>query len=141
MVNEYMTKRIVIAGLSVAVVGGALIWHLRPERDDTAKSSVDGEGSPTAYISTPRGAADHATTRSHPAGDTTLEADLSVPVQLLLEPEESESNYSALLAHVHALAPDLSEADTAALIELLTWSNDRFPEKMRSIESAVDCQI
>ena len=66
------------------------------------------------------------------AGSATLQ--LSDPVKALLGLDGEERNYSELLAEIHKLGVDLSDADVAALRELLKWPNDRFPAKMRPIE-------
>jgi len=59
---------------------------------------------------------------------------LSNPVKALLGLDGKERNYSELLAEIYKLGDNLSAADVTALCELLTWPNDRFPEKMRPIE-------
>ena len=59
---------------------------------------------------------------------------LSVPVKSLLLQDGKKHNYATLLAQIGKLDKDLSPADTAALMDMLAWPNDRFPEKMRPIE-------
>jgi hypothetical protein len=59
--------------------------------------------------------------------------ELSEAVKTLLGLDGKEHNYPELLAAIRMLGKDLSAADVAALRELLTFPNDRFP-KMRPIE-------
>lgn len=66
--------------------------------------------------------------------DAASAEELSDPVKALLGLDGKERNYSELLQAIGMLGYDLSAADVAALREMLTWSNDRFPEKMRDIE-------
>ncbi len=60
--------------------------------------------------------------------------ELSDPVKSLLLQDGAEHNYPSLLAEINKLNCALSGADVAALIEMLAWPNDRFPEGMRPIE-------
>jgi hypothetical protein len=60
--------------------------------------------------------------------------ELSDPVKTLLGLDGKERNYLLLMQAIARLGNDLSAADVAALRELLTFSNDRFPAKMRPIE-------
>ncbi len=61
-------------------------------------------------------------------------AELSEPVQLLFGLDDKEHNYPELLAAIHQLGYELSDVDVSALMEMLMFPNDRFPEKMRDIE-------
>ena len=60
--------------------------------------------------------------------------ELSDPVKALLGLDGKVHNYPELMQAIARLNNDLSAADVAALRELLTFSNDRFPAKMRPIE-------
>jgi hypothetical protein len=60
--------------------------------------------------------------------------ELSDPVKTLLGLDGQERTYPLLMQAIARLGNDLSAADVAALRELLTFSNDRFPAKMRPIE-------
>ena len=59
---------------------------------------------------------------------------LSEAVKALLGQDGKKHNYPSLLKAINALNADMSAADVAALREMLDFSNDRFPEKMRPIE-------
>ncbi|MCK4563753.1 MAG: hypothetical protein KAU94_03650 [Verrucomicrobia bacterium] len=59
---------------------------------------------------------------------------LSDAVKALLGQDGKKHNYPSLLKAINALDADMSTADVAALREMLNFSNDRFPEKMRPIE-------
>ena len=69
-----------------------------------------------------------------PASATYTEEKLSDPVTSLLGLDGEERNYNALGNAIGKLSKDLSADDVAALRELLTWPNDKFPEGMREIE-------
>jgi hypothetical protein len=60
--------------------------------------------------------------------------ELSEAVQMLLGLDGKEHNYPELMQAIAALGYDLSPADVAALRDMLTFPNDRFPDKMRPIE-------
>lgn len=59
---------------------------------------------------------------------------LSDSVKALLLQDGKKHNYPSLLAEISTLSYELSESDVAALMDMLAWSNDRFPEEMRPIE-------
>ena len=59
---------------------------------------------------------------------------LSEAVKALLGQDGKKHNYSSLLKAINELDADMSATDVAALREMLEFSNDRFPEKMRPIE-------
>lgn len=56
--------------------------------------------------------------------------DLSSPVKALLGLDGQKHNYPSLLKVIGELGLGLSTADVAALMEMLAWPNDRFPEGM-----------
>ncbi|MBN2161665.1 MAG: hypothetical protein JXR25_09780 [Pontiellaceae bacterium] len=60
--------------------------------------------------------------------------ELSAPVQSLLGLDGQKHNYNSLGNAIAKLPKDLSSDDVAALRDMLTWPNDRFPEGMRDIE-------
>lgn len=75
------------------------------------------------------------------AGDTMAEGgvasakeELSDAVRALVGLDGKEHNYPSLLKAINDLDYELSATDVAALREMLEFPNDRFPEKMRSIE-------
>jgi len=59
---------------------------------------------------------------------------LSEAVKALLEQDGKKHNYASLLKAINALDADMSTTDVAALRDMLNFSNDRFPEKIRSME-------
>ena len=60
--------------------------------------------------------------------------ELSGPVKALLGQDGKKHNYPSLLTAINALDQEISATDVAALREMLNFSNDQFPEKMRPIE-------
>jgi len=59
---------------------------------------------------------------------------LSDAVKALVGLDGKKHNYPSLQAAINELGENLSTADMAALREMLSFPNDRFPEKMRPIE-------
>jgi hypothetical protein len=59
---------------------------------------------------------------------------LSDPVKALLGQDGKVHNYPELLAAINDLDYEMSATDAAALMGMLNYPNDRFPEKMRPIE-------
>jgi hypothetical protein len=60
--------------------------------------------------------------------------ELSATVKILLGLDGKAHNYPELLSAINDLDYEISAADVAALMEMLNYPNDRFPEKMRPIE-------
>jgi len=73
-------------------------------------------------------------TKQSPQSALSAGNELSAPVKALLLQDGKEHNYPSLLQAIAELNYTLSAADVAALLEMLAWPNDRFPEKMRPIE-------
>ena len=59
---------------------------------------------------------------------------VSDAVKALVGLDGGEHDYNSLEAAIHELSKELSADDVAALREMLTWPNDKFPEGMRDIE-------
>jgi len=59
---------------------------------------------------------------------------LSQPVKALLGLDGKKYNYPSLLAAINELGDEISADDLAALMNMLNFPNDRFPEGMRAIE-------
>lgn len=58
---------------------------------------------------------------------------LSAPVKALLGLDEKKHNYPSLLSAINELGDEISADDVTALMDMLSWSNDRFPG-IRDIE-------
>lgn len=65
---------------------------------------------------------------------TSAPLDISDAVKALVGLDGKKHNYPSLLAAINKLDYEISAVDVAALMEMLNFPNDRFPEKMRSIE-------
>ena len=87
----------------------------------TKVESVQSEGSPAL-----RGGTIGQTGKSAPQ--------VSEAVKALVGLDGKKHNYPSLLAAINELDQEMSAADVAALMEMLNFANDRFPEKMRPIE-------
>ena len=128
-------KKSLITGLCLVLVGAAVLITRRPGMGNSNQGS-----SPTPEQGQKRSGT-HAPISDAPAKDGTTrtadtagaEAQLSAPVRALINPAEA-GRYSELLADVHALNLELTQSDTEALMDLLTWPNERFPQKMRAVE-------
>jgi len=66
--------------------------------------------------------------------DSVDDGTISDPVKALLGLDDKKHNYSSLLSAINDLGNELSATDVMALMEMLNFPNDRFPEKMRPIE-------
>ncbi len=136
-----MNKKVLVSiSLVVLVAGGFFVVKERPKVE---KSNVEGRNevveqkivSQTSELpgSSETRRVDSDVNESDAAVAFSAE-ELSEPVRMLLGLDGKERNYPELLAAIHRLGYELSDADVAALREMLTYPNDRFPEKMRDIE-------
>ena len=136
-------KKKLIVGIGVIAVGVGVVWLNKPsnvekfkvEGGQAAQSSpgtrndlnVDAVSSPRFDPGAERGA--QAVTPAK-----TASTQLSDAVKALLGLDGGEHDYNSLEAAIHELSKELSADDVAALRDMLTWPNDRFPEGMRAIE-------
>ncbi|MDF7808822.1 hypothetical protein P4E94_15340 [Pontiellaceae bacterium B12219] len=133
-----MKKMGIILGVIACV---ALVFILK--RNKLASVSEEKPDERIALLNTSRTAEGPAQDSIKPDVQAITSADdsvktepkeLSDPVKSLLLQDDVEHNYPSLLAEINKLNYALSGADVAALIEMLAWPNDRFPEGMRPIE-------
>ncbi len=133
-----MKKVGIIFGVVVCVVGLAFVVSQRNEQKlkgvtaSTSSDSVSEEqiDERIAISREPRSSSVPAQNSIHSLD----EPQLSDPVRSLLFQDEQEHNYPSLLAEINKLTYSLLDDDVAALIDMLAWPNDRFPEGMRPIE-------
>ena len=79
--------------------------------------------------------ADGQTGAKHSGGTTDHAApQVSDAVKALLGLDGKKHNYPSLLSAINDLGDEISAIDVAALREMLNFSNDQSPEKMRPIE-------
>jgi len=149
-----MKKVFLIVGTIVVVVGVVLIGRegaqsasdgLRRDMENKkciscpgCSSKKDG-GSLASTIGgneaiSPPGDGGVASTKQSPQSALSAGNALSAAVKALLLQDGKKHNYPSLLQAIAELNYTLSAADVAALLEMLAWPNDRFPEKMRPIE-------
>ncbi|MDF7802186.1 hypothetical protein P4C99_22130, partial [Pontiellaceae bacterium B1224] len=60
--------------------------------------------------------------------------ELSDAVKALIGEDGKEHNYSTLLAEINTLSYEIAPDDLTALMDMLNFSNDQFPEGMRPVE-------
>jgi hypothetical protein len=105
--------------------GLSTVEHVSGTKERESKTSVH---------SVPSSEAGGESSFSDGQAESAAPQELSAPVKALLLQDGKEHNYATLLAEISKLKYELSSADVAALMEMLAWSNDQFPEGMRSIE-------
>jgi hypothetical protein len=129
-----------MAGLITLLIAVALV--IRSSNVDHGTSGGDGSGR-DAGITESAGKDLSGGSAASPAVDSEAavppsegysEENLSDPVKALLGLDGGKHNYNSLEAAIHQLSKDLPADDVAALRDMLTWPNDRFPEGMRPIE-------
>jgi hypothetical protein len=130
-----MKKMGIMLGVAGCAVGLVLILTQRKEEEPvTARSSTSvADQKPDERIAI----INESRTVAGPAQESMKPLDeqqLSEPVKALLLRDEAAHNYPSLLAEINKLNYTLSIDDIAALIDMLAWPNDRFPEGMRAIE-------
>lgn len=131
-----MVKKGLFVG-GVVIAAGVAVWlGFRQEASSPIeKAEVREEEGVDASVSFGgAGEVSSSEARGPELGGSYVEENLSGAVKTLLGLSGDEQNYNSLEAAIHLLSRDLSPDDVAALRELLTWPNDRFPEKMRAIE-------
>ncbi len=130
----------IVVGLVMVIGTGLLIGRSKPQKESTTECTDHTEtGEVSGGRLTTKGtnytnvesdksvqSADGQTGKSSPR--------LSAPVKALLGLDGKKHNYPSLLKMINELDADMSVTDVSALREMLNFPNDRFPEKMRSIE-------
>ncbi|MBN2162435.1 MAG: hypothetical protein JW713_05790 [Pontiellaceae bacterium] len=138
-------KKILVAGCVVVVLGLVLLVAKRGgQGTGDAESGLatnnakehQKEGSVDSVSSSAAGALTQPETQQSVDDGNRLYVpeQLSEPVKALLGLDGEEHNYNSLGNAIGKLSKELSVDDVAALREMLTWPNDRFPEGMRDIE-------
>lgn len=130
-----MKKIGIVLGVAVCAVALVLILTQRKEEEHAGSSSSQSvadqkQDERIAMLKTSHTLAGPAQNSMKPLGDQQL----SGPVSSLLLQDGAAHNYPSLLAEINKLNYTLSDDDITALIDMLAWPNDRFPEKMRPIE-------
>jgi hypothetical protein len=136
-------KKIIWVVTGIVVVAGVVLIGRekvqRPQETDSAESSVSqashlsgGDESRRAGGGSAQGLQDAGGTEGQTEESALQE--LSSPVKALLGLDGKKHNYPSLLSAINELGDDISATDLAALMEMLNFPNDRFPEKMRPIE-------
>ncbi len=135
-----MKKAGIILGVAGCAVLLALVLMQRQKQEtlnvEDVETKVGHASGLSAVADGPQDAGGTTQTQSAglPDAGGTQEAAFSAPVKSLLLQDGKEHNYPSLLAEINKLNYTLSDADVAALIDMLAWPNDQFPEGMRAIE-------
>ncbi len=138
------TVVILVGGIAIIIVGvlvGRQGTHRTQEGDEpqsveqgmannepsAGESRRDGSG-------TGQGLQDAGDTVASDGDVASTKEILSDAVKALLGQDGKKHNYPSLLKAINELDQEMSATDVAALMDMLNFANDRFPEKMRPIE-------
>ena len=141
-------KKSVLIGITAVAVGVGLWVGLRGNGDSTTTENTlrqssgqalrqsSGQAEMETSVSSIKAGGLNESVESKQSVDGLVysEEKLSDAVKALLGLDGEEHNYNSLGKAIRGLSKELSADDVAALRELLTWPNDRFPEGMRPIE-------
>lgn len=132
-----------ISGVALVAVVGVFILVVTTNETKDKRESATKNSRNTAYPKyTEKGAPDSSivnasadSMQSIVEEERAYDAEvLSAPVRALLGLDGEARNYNSMSRAIHQLSKELELDDVEALLEMLTWSNERFPEGMRPIE-------
>lgn len=130
-------KRIVLIVVGVVVVIGAVLFIGRERAQESQEKLTPETTEYTETTENENGGSRASVTQPDPTADVEADvppvAELSAPTQALTGLDGKKHNYSTLLAEINKLSYEIAPDDLSALMEMLAWSNDQFPEGMRPI--------
>jgi hypothetical protein len=133
-----MKKFVLMVGGALVLIGAVILINR-----DRAQGSDEGEAAQSAVSQASRlPGADEGRRNDGDTGQGLQNAgqagmpdsQLSDAVKALIGLDGEEHDYNSLQAAIGKLSKDLPADEVAALRDMLTWPNDRFPEGMRPIE-------
>ncbi len=130
-------KKIILVAVAVIAIAVVMLIRLDMAKDSGSETAeaLAGQPSPEATVEKQEAAGLESAEAVQSVDKLVYsEENLSDAVKELLRLGGEKQNYNSLEAAIGKLSKDLSVDDVAALRDMLTWPNDKFPEGMRDIE-------